>query len=200
MVYRINNNFYILAPIIKELIERSPAITFFSVIVLCLSIRYIDKPQAFTDYLLLSRLFVAIDRLPVFVLGMCMYRCIDLITKKLVIVFGVIMLLGAMITKMVPVPSLIQDYNLLLVCLATPGVSLLCGKASNVMEIIHLRSLFIWFGKNSLYIYLTHEFVYWSFFHYLQSLGGFLSFFLSLVVVYTLVSITNITTECVIKR
>lgn len=183
--------FYLVAPLFKKVVERWVWLAFMLSIIIWLMPRYIETPDFFADYQLLKRSLWAIGRLPVFVLGMCMYKCIDQLPRKVLVYSGIVLMLCAMVIKLAPISSILKENMMMFVCLSTPGISLLIAGCRQYIERLHLLNFFHWLGRNSLYVYMSHEFVYWTFHNHLYCLGGLLSFTLSLLVIYGIVTTTN---------
>lgn len=192
--------YYLIAPLFKKVVDRWALLAFLLSIIIWLLPRYIDTTDFFAYYHIPQRSLWAIDRLPVFVFGMCIYKSIDLFSRKVLVYSGIVLMLCAIVIDLTPVPSALKETMILFVCLSTPGISLLIGYCRRYIERLHLLNFFHWLGRNSLYIYMSHEFVYWTFYNYLQCLGNISSFLLSLAIVYIIVIITNESTIFSFKR
>lgn len=183
--------YYLMSPVLNRGLQKWGG--YFLVVIILVSFLYswLPKPDFFTHWHLLKRFAWAVSRLPVFSFGLYMFQYIDNYPKRLLKYTGLFLISLAMIQVKAPDWIGLKAYISCFVCFSVPGICMAIADSRPVIERLKLVPLLYWLGKNSLLIYLCHEFVYWSIFNHLTMLPGLVSFPLAITIVYILVTITN---------
>lgn len=182
--------YYLLAPIINVAIKKFGGTFFFVSILGAYFLSFIKFPENITEFLLFKRIDWVVERFPVFILGIYMFYNVDKYSSKILVIIGLIMVFFALCQTILPV-FFCQRNVLLSVCLSVPGICLLFAKCDLFFFMTKLCPFVKWMGSNSLYIYLCHEFVFWSFYNHTSWSSNLYPCLLSLCSVFLVVFITN---------
>ena len=183
--------YYLVSPVLNRGLQKWGG--YFLVVIFLVSLLYswLPKPDFFTHWHLLKRFAWVVTRLPVFAFGLYMYHYMDNYPQKQLKYSGLLLIFLTMIQVKAPDWIGLKTHITFLVCFSVPGVCLAIADCRPVFERLRLVPILTWLGKNSLLIYLCHEFVYWSIFNHLNTLPGIIAFPLAIIIVYSLVAITN---------
>lgn len=155
--------YYILAPLLYKILNKSAVAFFISVCVFSFVCNYI--PFGDSDHYFIKYIGWITSRLPVFVLGMVYALYPIKFSIKHTMIIGVVLLFISMILRLgITIPKFHWHFphTNLFILFATPMLCVFFSYMHTFASKLKLTQVSLFFGNFSLELYLWHEYLFWN--------------------------------------